>query len=213
MSEHSGDAIQEAEFSRIIRVDHLVENQGDQGGAPGESFSFAAGDDERKALAKRFDLLSLDSLEADVVATRFVSEGRKHKAVSGVRLRVKFSADVIQSCVVTLEPVAAHIAQGFEVDYLPEGAEQLNTEFLDGEAVEIGDGEVIVDVDEIDPPEVLRGDEIDVGEVIAENLSLALDPYPRAVGAEVEADQAGAGDEEISADNPFAVLKELKTSN
>jgi len=216
MSEQIDNAIHKAEFSRIIRVDHLS----DLGGEQGDPFRFAADEDERRALAARFDLLSLGNLEADVVATRFESKGGNRKAVSGVRLRVKFSADVVQSCVVTLEPVAAHVAQGFEVDYLPEGAEQGNAgisdsngydgDGFDGDYVE---GEIFIDVDEVDPPEVLIGNEIDVGAVIAENLSLALDPYPRAREAEIDADQIERQNEELAADNPFAVLQKLKKND
>ena len=229
MSEHSreairGDASQQAEFSRIIRVDRLVDQVDDvsvgDGDGQGESFSFTADEDERRALAKRFDLLSLDSLEASVEAQRFVSKGQMRKAVRGVRLRVQFTADVIQSCVVTLDPVAAHIAQGFEVDYLPQGAKQFDAGF--------GGGEVVVDIDEVDPPEVLEGKEIDIGVAIAEHLSLALDLYPRAAKAEIDADQAvslragdnetgdnGAGDDDkdLAANHPFAALKKLKTQN
>ncbi len=221
MSEQIDEVIQKAEFSRIIRVDHLS----DLGGEQGDPFSFAADEDERRALAARFALLSLDSLEADVVATRFESKGRNRKVVSGVRLRVKFAADVVQSCVVTLEPVVAHLEQGFEVDYLPEGAEQIKAGISDGDGFAgeftgdfTGDftseyvaGEVVIDIDEVDPPEILIGNEIDVGEVIAENLSLALDPYPRAPEAEVDADQIERQNEEIAADNPFAVLQKLKS--
>ena len=217
MSEQIDDVIQKAEFSRIIRVDHLS----DLGGEQGDPFSFAADEDERRALAARFHLLSLDSLEADVVATRFESKGRNRKVVSGVRLRVKFAADVVQSCVVTLEAVAAHLEQGFEVDYLPEGAEQTKAGISGGDEftgdftgdfmAEFIAGEVVIDIDEVDPPEVLIGNEIDVGEVIAENLSLALDPYPRAPEAEVDADQIERQNEEIAADNPFAVLQKLKS--
>lgn len=238
MSEHSGDAPQGTGFSRIIRVDHVGAREGEEG----ESLSFAADEDERKMLAERFGLLSLDALEANVVATRLEVEGDVRQAPSGVRLRVKIEADVVQSCVVSLEPVAAHIAQGFEVDYLPAGAtrpeskpefdaEGWSTEGWDGGALDlsVGDlseGEVIVDVDEADPPEILEGGEVDVGEVIAEYLSLALDPYPRAPEAEIAADQTrylsngdlndtdtGKRNGEAAADNPFAVLKKLKTND
>ena len=226
MSEHSGDASHGVDFSRIIRVDHVGAREGEEG----ESLSFAADENERKMLAARLGLLALDTLEADVVATRLEIEGDIRQAPSGVRLRVKFEADVVQSCVVSLEPVAAHIAQGFEVDYLPAGAtrpeikpefdaEGWSKEDGDGEAHQLSgddlsEGEVIVDVDEVDPPEILQGGEIDVGEVIAEYLSLSLDPYPRAPEAEIAADQTGyLQNEEVAADNPFAVLKKLKTND
>jgi hypothetical protein len=55
----------------------------------------------------------------------------------------------------------------------------------------------------------------DLGEAVAEQLALALDPYPRAPGAELPAEAAEAGSEEGEATAPgpaapFAALAGLR---
>jgi hypothetical protein len=69
--------------------------------------------------------------------------------------------------------------------------------------------EVIVSAETEDPPEAVTGGMIDLGETAAQQMALALDPYPRAPGAEPNAAVADVGregkDDEL---NPFSVLKE-----
>jgi len=202
-SDTSAETDREIEFSRIIRADHI--------GELGESFSFTADGEECRRLAERCDLLSLNGLEASVEVSLLKVRGAKGMKAEGVRARVKFVADVLQSCVVTLEPVANKVEHGFEVDYLPEGVDMTDAELLselDGRT----EGEVFVDVDEVDPPEVMRDGEFDIGDAIAENLSLALDPYPRAPGVEAVPyrTSGGAAEDDDGAVSPFAVLEKLK---
>ena len=110
---------------------------------------------ERAALARRFSLLSLDRLEAEVRLERL--EG------GVVRLTASFAAEAVQECVVTLEPVPARIAEDFTVLY---GAAEAGRDIvLDSEA---------------EPVEPLEGGRIDIGEAVAQQLSLSLDPFPRA---------------------------------
>ena len=52
------------------------------------------------------------------------------------------------------------------------------------------------------------GAAIDVGEAVAETLSLSLDPYPRAPGAEEALEAAGVKSEEEA--GPFAALAGLR---
>ncbi len=82
------------EFSRIIRADQLVDYD--------KEFQFEAEPTERDMLADRLSLQSLSRLEARVSARRIVGS-------QFVRVRVNFVADVLQSCVVTLDPFAAPI--------------------------------------------------------------------------------------------------------
>lgn len=117
--------------------------------------AIAANADERAALARRFALLSLDRLEAEVRLERL--EGGL------VRLTASLAAAVVQECVVTLEPVPARIAEDFTVLY--GAAEAARDVVLDGEA---------------EPVEPLDGGRIDIGEAVAQQLSLSLDPFPRA---------------------------------
>jgi uncharacterized metal-binding protein YceD (DUF177 family) len=143
---------------------------------PGETvYDIAATAEERLGLAKRFALLALDRLEARVTLAPL--------AGGLIRLAAALSADVQQECVVTLEPVASRIVERFTLVY-GAGSEK-------AEVVLSGEAELV---------EPLVGDTIDLGEAVAQQLSLALDPYPRAPGAEAptRADPAGA--------SPFAAL-------
>ena len=166
------------EFSRLIRADRLAGRD--------TEFSFRCEPAERRRLADRFSLLDIGRLEARVWARRVAA------GAPVVRARVNFVADVLQSCVVTLDPVATRVDEWFELDYAPEA---------DVEGVR----EVVFDPEEDDPPETMRGGSFDIGEAIAERLALSLDDYPRKPGAEF-AVHAARADEGRSADNPFAVL-------
>ena len=176
-----------AEFRRMVRVDHLGHDE--------QEFRFAATPAECEALAVRFGVLGLGSLEATARMQRIKG--------GGARVRVDFRADVVQSCVVTLEPVASVAADSFELDFLPEGDEP--------KAVV---GEFDAQADE--PPGVVVDGEFDVGAVIAEYVSLAIDPYPRKPGVEFGKVDAGAvrpGDKaagSVKDGGPFAALKNWK---
>jgi uncharacterized metal-binding protein YceD (DUF177 family) len=139
-------------------------------------------------IAEYLELVSLQALTADVQLSRWRAKG--------VKVTGHFAADVTQSCVVTLEPVQAHIEGDFERHFLP------------GVEVNPSEGkipEIHVDAESEDPPEPL-GREIDVGEIIVEELSLALDPYPRKPGVEFAAEQETV----VKPDSPFAVLAKLR---
>lgn len=117
-------------------------------------------------------------------------------AGGGFRLAGNLVADVVQQCIITLEPVPAHLETPFDVEYWPPGAGS------DGDTSEeisaLGAAEI----------EVLDDGRIDVGRIVFEQLAAALDPYPRKQGAELGEVAAGGGED--SRDNPFAVLKQLK---
>jgi len=81
----------------------------------------------------------------------------------------RLRADVVQACVVSLEPVASAIEQDFTLLYGPTQPGK----------------SVMVDL-ETDVAEPFEGDAIDIGEAAAQQLALALDPYPRAPGARLE---------------------------
>jgi len=146
-------------------------------------YEIAASSEERDALAQRFGLLALDRLEARI----------EIKRVPGgfYRLSARLVAQLTQACVISLEPVAARIDEEFALLYGPIDA---GTEVvLDGAAETI---------------EALEGDIIDLGEAVAQQLSLALDPFPHAPGAELSA--TAQGDRQDAHDSPFAVLAKLR---
>lgn len=177
----------ENEFSRRIVVARVPED--------GLAQTIEAKPEERAALARRFDLVSLDRLTAAV----------RVDPVRGTalwRLSGAFEADVVQRCVVTLEPIPASVHDEFDELYAPPA----HVEELEKEAGD-SDDDTFLEI-----PEPLDHGGIDVGEVVAQYLSLALDPAPRKPGAMeisfVDADEASG--EKPEKENPFAALKKLK---
>jgi len=159
--EFSRPVFSRPEFSRIVPLAQL-------GSEPFRQ-EMAATEAEREALARRFDLLGLDRLAAEV---ELIRQG------SGViLLNASFEAAFVQSCAVTLDPVEGALAANFALRYGPP-----DTESEDG----AGDGPAF---------EPLTGDFIDIGEAVAQEFSLALPSFPRSPGAvlEIEKPPADAG--------------------
>ncbi len=177
----SGSAVTATnEFSRIVTPDRL--------GGPTVTDSVEASAAERKAVAKRLEILAVDRLAAQVTVK---SVGRELFRVQGT-----WQADVQQACVVTLEPVLESLEGEFEVDYEAGGPAVAQ------------DADVLIDPEAADPAEILPEEGIDVGELVVQELAVALDPYPRAPGAEVP--EAYRPPEVEENDGPFSALKVLK---
>ena len=166
----------EPEFSRPVAVDAL---------APGESIArrIEADAAERAALCERLDLISLDSLAADIELRRL---GRGGLILAEGRIE----ADIVQRCVATLGPVPAHVGESFEERYAPE------------------DYEPPEEQEDDDLPEPFDGHEIDIGELATQILSLAMNPWPRAPDAPPEPLLAGESGESGKR-RPFEGLAEM----
>lgn len=154
-------------------------------------FALTASEPVRAALAKRFGLESIGRLEGNLAVVR---------AGPGATATGRLVADVVQSCVVSGEPVPAHVDETIDLRFEP----------LD----EAGD-EVELEADALDVMPV-ENDAIDLGEALAQALAVALDPYPRAAPevlakvrallmSEEEAEAQAASAK--AAANPFAALK------
>jgi uncharacterized metal-binding protein YceD (DUF177 family) len=167
----------------------------------GIAVEFAADPGERRALARRFGLLELRSLAI---------EGRLDRGDDSRELRFHgwLEAEVVQACVVTLEPVPATIRQPVERRYRrAEPGAGVGTARPPHHIWLLDEDE---DEDEV---EIVTGRTIDLGEAMAEELALALDPYPRTADADDLVLQdlgpnisVGA---EQPAENPFAALRQL----
>ena len=156
----------------------------------GAEVAIEASPEQRAALASAYELVAVDGLSATATLT---------PAAGGlVAVEGRVTADIVQSCVVSLEPVAQHIDEEFSLRYAPPGAP---------EAQPAAAKEVAIDPDAPDPPEAMDGTSIDVGALAEEMFVLAIDPYPRAPGAELPADAAEAP--ESAEESPFAVLREV----
>ena len=148
-----------------------------------------AGADERTALAARFGLAAIHGLAAEAELTR------RDEVVTAVG---RVTAAVVQSCVATGEPVEARVEEDFRIEFRPHLATEAEEE------IELSGGELDV--------VFYDGAAVDLGEAVAETVSLALDPYPRSPAAEAALREAGVkSEEEARAESsPFAGLAALK---
>lgn len=162
------------EFSRAIRLDTL--------GAQPRAMDVAATPEERAALADRFGLIALDRLEAELTLSRRDEE---------VALHGTLRAEVVQACVATGARVPAGLIAPFDILFRPQPAPGRAEE-----EIELGESEMdVVFYDHA---------EIDVGEAVAESLSLSLDPYPRAPEADAVLRAAGVKSEGEEEKGPLA---------
>ncbi len=185
----------QAEWSHFVDADDIT-------GAP-STLVISADDEQRKNLAKRLDILSVDRAKADLKLVRI--RGNMVVHITG-----EIEADVTQECVVTGDPVQGTILEQFEAWYAdPESAISF-TKARKEKEMKKGAGEMPI-VDESEDPEPIIEGRIDVGDLATQYLSLGLNPYPHAPG--VEEFHAQAGDVkaiETGVENPFAGLKEWK---
>jgi uncharacterized metal-binding protein YceD (DUF177 family) len=158
-------------------------------GQSGDEVAFSAPDQDRAALARFADLLRVDAFAGHVELTR----------LSPDRFRLSFvlEADIVQACVVTLAEVPAHIARRFirELHFSP----PLRRPSGPAPAVEVPLEE--------DAAEEIDSLHYDLAAPLIEEFVLAIDPYPRAPGVEFRT----PGGAEPAPENPFAVLKGLKS--
>jgi hypothetical protein len=166
------------EFSRVVSTARLS--------ARPSVHRITANEGERAGLAQRFGLLSLGRLDAEIRLARIPG--------GDVRLDGTLEAELVQPCVVTLEPVPAKLADGFTLIYRP----GLDEEEADRLALDDPDDDLV---------EPLIGDAIDIGETVAQQLAVVMDPYPRASGAEAAVTESDA---DVPAATALASLAALK---
>lgn len=171
-------------FSKPYPVDRIP--------AHGITGRIEAGDDERRAMAEIMQLESLDSLTLRFEISP-IGEAR-------YRVQGRLEAVVVQSCVVTLEPLRSEIAEDIDLEFWPES---------DLTHAPETDLDLAFDPDH-DDPECIRDGVIDLGIVAYETLATGLDPYPRKPGAAFEWTDSGSAQQETAEEHPFHVLRTLK---
>jgi len=140
----------------------------------GQQLRLEANAAECAALAARLGLLALH---------RFSAELRlRGESAGGIRVHGHIEASLVQACVVSLDPVPRALREDVALRILPEG--QTPSEDPDSE-------------DEVECDNGIA----ELGEVMAQLLALALDPYPRLEGAQLPEHGADDGPR-----GPFAAL-------
>jgi uncharacterized metal-binding protein YceD (DUF177 family) len=139
---------------------------------------------ECAALARRFGILAIASLEAELTL--------RPDRDGAIRAEGRLAAEVTQACVVSLEPVAQRVSVPVVLRFLPPGA---------------------TPDDDPDSPDEIETDTdtLDLGEAVAEQLALALDPYPRRPDAVLPPEATDAPEPEPPAPrSPLAALARLR---
>ena len=141
--------------------------------------------DVRARVARFLELEGVGRLEATLNARAWRD---------GMELDGRFVGLVTRLCGVSLETLEEAIDAPLRVRLVPSGSPHAPKEQA---------GEVVIDLEAEDPPDVVEGGLVDVGAYVVEALALALDPFPRKPGAVFEAPA------QSEPPSPFAVLRNL----
>jgi hypothetical protein len=180
MSEHNP-----VPFQRFFDLHDLTET--------GSEVHIVATAEQRAALARWAEVEGVDKFEATVSLQK--------QSLSRFSFAANLSADIVQACVVTLEPVHSHIEARIDRALhlsVPRRAMRLDTKRGEPEPPPVLDD---------DGPEEIDSPHYDLAGPLLEEFSLAIDPYPRASGVAFEAPVAR---DSGKPESPFAVLKGLK---
>ena len=178
------------EFSRRIPIARI--------GAGGMEQVIEASGAECRALAERLQLPAVASLTC-----RFQLVAPLHGEIAA---EAELRAEVTQVCVVSLEPFEATVAERFALRFVPATAAGAASEAADEDAIDLAAPDELA----------YAGDSIDIGEAAAEQLALALDPYPRMPGIAPDLALASEGEaadmpgETPGQPHPFAALARLR---
>lgn len=160
-------------------------------GNAGDTVRFAADAAQLAAIAKWAGIVSLEKFETEVEI--------KKLAPNRFGLDFHLAADVTQSCVVTLEPVASHMDRRFSRELVFVGASRHRD-------VPDSAPDLVLDTDQDEGPEEIDSLHLDLAGPVLEEFALSLDPYPRRPGVEFAPERPDSEPPE----SPFAVLKGLK---
>ncbi len=160
----------------------------------GQNVKYSATEDVRKAIAKNYELISVESFEADCLLAPWKRDG--------IQLSGKIRAQITQPCAVTSEPLESVVNEIVEMVFVPEDSKLTKPRAND-------DGEWIFDVEGSEIPETFIGDSIDVAEVWLEFFTMGIDLFARIDGAVF--DSVNNDDKDgIKPDSPFAALAAMK---
>tara|TARA_R110000824_G_scaffold3839_12_gene18415 strand:+ start:16980 stop:17504 length:525 start_codon:yes stop_codon:yes gene_type:complete len=166
------------EFSHIVKLSEI--------GSKPKTGTLLAREDERKALAQRFDLPEISSLKASY---KLLGSER------GIAFTGQIESDLHQSCAITGDAISVEVRDTFDILFIPK-ADPSELE----EEIELTEEEC--DLVEYELAQ------LDLGEAIAQTLYLSLDPFPRGPDADAVARKKGLKSEAEA--GPFGALAALK---
>lgn len=158
--------------------------------AGGAEIAIILNEPQRAKLAQWLEVERVEKFAATVTLRKL--------SMNRYRYEAELVCDLDQASVVSLVPVRAHVAESFSRELhvahrlrrnMDKGSEEVSLASADDEA-----------------PEEIETSKYDLAGPLLEELSLALDPYPRAPDEVFSPPEVPSG----PAESPFAVLKKLK---
>ncbi|MBX9618831.1 MAG: DUF177 domain-containing protein [Hyphomicrobiales bacterium] len=149
----------------------------------GREWRVEASSEECSRLAEALDLISIESFAADLAMS---------PAQDGLYAKGHFTCALTYRCVRSLEPFVHQLSEPVERLFLPTLPDEAETSELE------------LSPDD-EPPQLMAGEGADIGLMLAEALSLAIDPYPRKPGADLVAETTPQ-----PSLSPFSILSKLK---
>jgi hypothetical protein len=192
----------EPEWSYLISIDDIPQT--------GKSLTAMPSDAEKKDIADRLGVVCVENISASFDLSR--------ESGHVVRVKGRFSADITQTCVVSLEPVVSHIEDEFEAWYA-DHSQVIPFARAQHEALSKKEVIDLPMLEEEEDPEPIADGKIDLGELAVQYLSLAVNPYPhkdginyeKAIKKEDAAGEKGSGP--LLSVNPFAALKNWRPND
>jgi hypothetical protein len=163
-----------SEMTHKLRAAHIKETP--------QTHVIVEDDAARAALAALFGLPGIGRLRGEFVLV--------HEQAGIIAATLKLSAEITQTCVLTLEPFDSRIDEQATIRFIP--------------AAKIAEAEEVeLDPESLDGPDEIpfTGEFLDLSAALAEQLALSLDPYPKKPGAVLPAEFTD------EPENPFSILK------
>ena len=181
------------EFDRPLMLDRITTDA--------VVYQDQAKDDECMAVAVRLGVVGLRNLGYDLTVMLV------HKDTT-VSVTGKVEALVTLECSITLEEFDHSVTEDVALELTMPGQGARDREAVPHEELELDEAEALF-------PEVIDGNEINLGEIAVEALSLALPEYPRAPNATLpdgvqDEETAEKSAEKADTHRPFAKLAVLK---
>lgn len=153
------------------------------------TMTIRASAEECQALAKRLGIIEVRQLEARLV----LSTG---PVAGNFRIDGHLDAVVVQPCTLSFEPVEEIIGEDF-------------TEILTTRAENLKDIDDTARDDDL-PVDLVEGETLDAGEIVAQWLSLGLNPYPRSDKPVFEHNESTRAEDGSLTHTPFSVLENMQ---
>lgn len=180
---------------------HII--QADLAGTEMKSVTIEPDAKQLEALAEHYDINAIKNLKADL-------NFKREQAGLIIHITGRFSADIEQTCVVTLEPMTTHIEEDFEAWYgdLEQAVSFTKAKQQKESLRQQGEAPVLAEKDD---PEPIENGKLDLGDIVMQFVSLSIDPFPQKEGVELgEGEVPEVKEPAPERANPFAKLQEWK---